>query len=168
MASKTVEDLRKRTDVSWANLSKQLQGMEPHVDRPEKPGEWSAREVLSHLLFDPHIDFVARLKSFSTGTLPVVEVTPGQTHLTPERKKMTLKQLSEALDAQRRGVFKYLETLSDADMGRKARIPLFKQFMGTDEIAIPVYIGALYEYHWGDHTGQLAKIRKAAGLPEAT
>src|SRR5260370_34255052 len=114
MASKTVEDLRKRTDVSWANLSKQLKGMEPAVDRPEKPGEWSPREVLSHLLFQPGADFVARLKSFSTGSLPVIEVAPGQTHLTPERQKMTLKQLADALDAQRRGVFTYLEGLSDA------------------------------------------------------
>ncbi len=167
MATKTVEDLRKRTDVSWASLSKQLQGMEPHLDRPEKPGEWSAREVLSHLLFQPGADFVARLKTFSTGTLPVIEVTPGQTHLTPDRKKMSLKQFADALDGQRKGVFAYLDTLSEADMARKARIPLFKQFMGTDEIAIPVYVGAMYEYHWGDHTGQLAKIRKAAGLPEA-
>jgi hypothetical protein len=93
-----------------------------------------------------------------------VEITPGQTHLTPERKKMTFKQLSDALDAQRAGVFAYLDTLSEADMARMARIPLFKQFMGTEEITIPVYVGAMYEFHWGDHTGQLAKIRKAAGL----
>src|SRR5229473_5320010 len=84
MATKTVEDLRKRTDVSWASLSEQLQGMEPHLDRSDKPGEWTVREVLSHLLFAPGADFVARLKTFSTGALPVIEVTPGQTHLTPE------------------------------------------------------------------------------------
>lgn len=167
MASKTIEDLRKRTDVSWANLGKQLQGMEPHLDRPDKPGEWTTREVLSHLLFDPGIDLVARLESFSTGNLPVIEVTPGQTHLTPDRKKMSLKQLADALDGQRTRVFAYLEALAEADMARKARIPLFKQFMGTDEVAMPVYVSTMYEYHWGDHTGQLAKIRKAAGLPDA-
>jgi len=167
MATKTVEDLRKRTDASWANLTKQLPGLEPHLERSDKPGEWTAREVLSHLLFAPGVDFVARLRTFSTGTLPVVEITPGQTHLTPERKKMTLKQLTDALAAQRAGVFAYLDTLSEADMARMARIPLFKQFMGTDEITIPVYVGAMYEFHWGDHTGQLAKIRKAAGLSDA-
>src|SRR5260370_25247399 len=103
MATKTVEDLRKRTDVSWASLSKQLQGMEPHVDRPEKPGEWTVREVLSHLLFDPGIDFGARLKSFTAGNLPVIEGTPGQTHLPPQPPKMTLKQLADPLDPPRRG-----------------------------------------------------------------
>ncbi len=39
--------------------------------------------------------------------------------------------------------------------------------MGTDEIATPVFVGALFDYHWNDHAGQLAKIRKAAGLDEA-
>lgn len=167
MAAKTVADLRERTDVSWTNLSKQLQGMEPHLERSDKPGEWTVREVLSHLLFPPGTDFIARLKTFATGALPVIEITPGQTHVTPERKTMTLKQLTDALDGQRKGAFAYLDTLSEADMQRKARIPLFKQLMGTDEIAIPVYVGAMYEHHWGDHTGQLAKIRKAAGLPDA-
>lgn len=137
MASKTIEDLRKRTDVSWANLGKQLQGMEPHLDRPDKPGEWTTREVLSHLLFDPGIDLVARLESFSTGNLPVIEVTPGQTHLTPDRKKMSLKQLADALDGQRKGVFAYLEALAEADMARKARIPLFKQFMAPTRSRCP-------------------------------
>jgi hypothetical protein len=29
--------------------------------------------------------------------------------------------------------------------------------MGTDEM----YVGALFDYHWNDHAGQLAKIRQA-------
>jgi hypothetical protein len=78
---------------------------------------------------------------------------------------MSLEQLAGALDAQRRDVFGYLRTLSDADLARKARIPLFKTFMGTDEITLPVFVGALFEYHWNDHASQLAKIRDAVGLP---
>jgi len=34
-------------------------------------------------------------------------------------------------------------------------------------VPIPVYVGALFDYHWSDHAGQLAKIRKAVGLPDA-
>jgi hypothetical protein len=29
-------------------------------------------------------------------------------------------------------------------------------------------VGALFDDHRADHAGQIAKIRKAAGLPEAT
>ncbi len=167
MGNAAVNELKKKSDAAAANLSKQLQGMEPHLDKPEAPGEWSTRQVLCHLLGEPDVGAVARLRTFATANLPVIELKPGQSVVTPERQKMTLPQLKDALEAQRRDIFGYLESLSDADLGRKATIPLFKQFMGTDEIALPVFVGAMCDYHWNDHAGQLAKIRKAAGLPEA-
>jgi hypothetical protein len=167
MASAAVSELKKKSDVAAANLSKQLQGMEPYLDKSDAPGEWTTRQVLSHLLEEPDWKPVAVLKSFSTSNLPVIEIKPGHAPITPERQKMTLAQLREQLEAQRRDIFGYLELLGEADLGRKAKIPLFKQFMGTDEITLPVYVGAMFDYHWNDHAGQIAKIRKANGLPDA-
>jgi hypothetical protein len=167
MASTAVIELRKKSDAAAENLWRQLQGMEPYLDRSDAPGEWTTRQVLCHLLEDPDWNPVATLKSFTTTKLPVIEINPGHAPVTPERQKMTLAQLREPLEAQRRDIFAYLESLGDADLARKARIPLFKQFMGTDEIALPVYVGAMFDYHWNDHAGQIAKIRKANGLPEA-
>lgn len=169
MASKAVEELRTKSDGAWARLSGQLKGMEPHLERSDAPGEWTTREVLSHLLFAPGWDPVVVVKTFSDRDLPLVEITPGVTHLAGERRTMTLKQFVEALDAQRKKVFAHLDGLPEGDLQRrKARIPLFKQIMKTDEIPIAAYVGALFDYHWNDHAGQLAKIRKAAGLPDAT
>jgi len=168
MASKTASALRAKTDAAWANLNRQLQGMEPHLERSDAAGEWTTREVLSHLLFPPGWDPEPTLRSFDARTLPVVEIEPSKTHLSEDRKRMSLKQLLDALDEQRRRVYGYVDTLSDADLeGRKARIPLFKQFMGTDEIPLAQFVGAMFNYHWNDHAGQLAKIRKATGLPDA-
>lgn len=167
MGSSMVNDLRQKADAAWANLEKQLEGMEPHLDRSDVPGEWTTRQVLCHLLFEPGWKPVAQLQTFATRDLPVIEITPGAVHVTPDREAMKLREFVDALGAQRRDVFAYLDTLSEADLARQARIPLFKQFMGTDEIAIPVYVGALYDHHWNDHAGQLAKIRRAAGLPAA-
>src|SRR5207247_11138081 len=140
-------------------LTRQLQGMEPYLERSDAPGEWTAREVLCHLLEEPGWDPVALLKTFSTTNLPVVEIGPGETHVTPERQRMTLPQFVAALEQQHRSVLDYIASLSEADLQRKARIPLFKTFMGTEEIPIPLYVGAMFDYHWNDHAGQLAKIR---------
>jgi hypothetical protein len=167
MASAAVIELRKKSDTAAANLWRQLQGMEPYLDRSDAPGEWTTRQVLCHLLEEPDRNPVTLLKSFTTGRLPVIEIKPGHAPVTPERQKMTLAQLREALEAQRRDIFGHLESLGDADLARKAKIPLFKQFMGTDEIALPVFVGAMFDYHWNDHAGQIAKIRKANGLPDA-
>lgn len=167
MATSTVTELRKNSDAAWTDLTRQLQGMEPHMERSDAPGEWTTRQVLAHLLFEDGWKPVPVLSSFANHDLPLIEINPGLAEVTPERQKMTLKEFIDALDAQRHEVFAYLEGLSDADLKRKARIPLFEQFMGTDEIAIPVYVGAMFAYHWSDHAGQLAKIRKAVGLPDA-
>src|SRR5262245_13556180 len=157
MATTTVTDLRGKSDAAWANLSRQLEGMEPYAERSDAPGEWTTREVLSHLLFEEGWKPVPLLKSFSEKNLQVIDIKPGDTNRTPERQRTSLKELADALDTQRREVFGYLDGLSDADLARKARIPLFKQFMGTDEIPIPMYIGAMFDYHWHDHAGQIAK-----------
>jgi DinB superfamily len=165
MAIAVVQDLKARTQAAWGNLSAQTRGLESYLERADEPGEWTAREVLSHLMFPPGWDAVTLLKSFSEHDLPVVEIEPGDAYMTPERRTMTLAQFTAALDAQRRDVLAYLDTLSETDLVRKARIPLFKTFMGTEEIALPVFVGAMFEYHWNDHASQLAKIRQAIGLP---
>ncbi|MEX2223388.1 MAG: DinB family protein [Candidatus Rokuibacteriota bacterium] len=167
MPSQIVADLRITTDAAWRKLSAQLQGMEGHMERSDGPGEWTTRQVLCHLLGEPGWRPVPVLARFTTADPPVIEIKPGQTQVTPERQMMKLQQFKNALDRHRRETFQYLETLGDEDLERKARIPLFAQLLGTDEVAIPAWVGTFFVVHWGDHAGQLAKIRTAVGLPEA-
>jgi hypothetical protein len=168
MAGPVATELRTKMDAARTNLFRQLDGIEPHLDKSDAPGEWTTREVLSHLLFGPGFDPVATLKTFHATILPVTEIDPGKTHLEGPRKTMTVTQFKAALEQQQKSVLAYVESVPDGELqGRKARIPLFKQIMQKEEIPIAVYVGALFDYHWNDHAGQLAKIRKAAGLPEA-
>jgi hypothetical protein len=167
MATAAVTGLKAKSDAAWANINRQLQGMEPYLDKSDAPGEWTTRQVICHLLFEPGWDPVALLKTFSTSNLPLVEIRGGGADISGSRGTASLKELLECLDAQRKAIYSYLEGLSDADLKRKARIPLFKELMGNEEVPIPVYVGALFDFHWNDHAGQLAKIRKAVGLPEA-
>src|SRR3989337_442560 len=167
MAHAKVDELRARSDKAWARLRAQLQGMEPYLDKSDAPGQWTTREVLCHLLFEPGWKPVPLLKTFADKNLPVIDIKPGDTDVSGERNTMTLKQFADALDDQRREVMAYLDGLGEADLKRKSRIPIFKEIMGTDEVDIPTFVGALFEYHWSDHAGQIGKIRKAAGLPDA-
>jgi hypothetical protein len=168
MASKHAQDLRQRIDAAWENLSRQLQGMDAHLERSDAPGEWTAREVLSHVLFEPGFDPASTLATFAERDYPLVEIEPGATFLDAQRRQMTLPQFRDALDAQRRRLLEYIDGLEEREFDqRKARIPLFKQFMGTDEITIDMYLGAMFDYHWNDHAGQLENIRQAVGLGTA-
>src|SRR5262245_64551527 len=102
MVSKHAQDLRRRIDAAFENLGRQLEGMEPHMERADAPGEWTTREVLSHLLFEPGFDPAVTLASFSEGDYPVVEIDAGATYLDDQRRRMTLRQFGDALDVQRR------------------------------------------------------------------
>jgi len=165
MANATVNELRKKSDAARDDLGRVLHGMERHLEQADAPGEWTARQVLCHLLFEPGWKPVALLERFATDTFPLIEITPGVTSVTPERQRMTLAELTAALDDQRREIFAYLETLSAQDLERKARIPIFQPLLGTDEVPLPVFVGGILEYHWRRHIEQLEKIRAAAGLP---
>ena len=168
MASQVVDELRRATDAVWTRLNAQLLGMESHLERSDAPGEWTTRQVLSHLLSEPGWRPLPVLFAFSADEPPLIQIEPGRTYVTPERQMMRLHQFVKALDRHRLEVFEYLETLSDQALtARRARIPLFKTPLGTDEVTIPVWVRILFAVHWDDHAGQLAKIRKAVGLPEA-
>ena len=167
MANPVAADLMKKSDAAFANLRRQLEGMGAHLDRADAPGEWTTREVLGHLLAEPGFDPGKLLRSFADRDLPTIEIESSATHITPERQAASLDELVRDLDGQRQSLFAYLESVGEAELARKAHVPLFKQFMGTDEIAVPVFVGAMFDYHWNDHASQIAKIRKAAGLPAA-
>ena len=163
----TVRELRKRSDAARERLGRELAGMEAHLERTHAPGQWTAREVLCHLLGEPGVDLLALLERFSATDPPLVEITPGLVTVTPERRRMTLAGLLAALDAQRASVLGYLDGLAPADLGGKARIPLFAPILGTDEVTLPIFVGAMFGMHWDAHADQIGQIRQAVGLPEA-
>src|SRR5207245_8771510 len=96
MANHTADELRRRMDAAWQHVTGQLHGMEPHLDSADAPGEWTTREVLSHLLFEPGFDPVKILRSFAARDYPLVDIKPGDTNLDDRRRQMTLAQLNDA------------------------------------------------------------------------
>jgi hypothetical protein len=169
MAGRLVSEINAKSAAALTRLARQLDGMDPYLDSAPARGEWTTREVLAHLLGDPGWDPLAALKSFAHRDLPTIDVTVGTVVMTAERRTMTAKQFLDSIERRRQRIVAYLDVLPDGELtGRKARIPFFKQFMGTDEVPLHVYAGALLDSHWNDHAGQLAKIRTANGLPEVS
>ena len=166
MANQIVNELRTRTDAVWARLSAQLHGMESCMERSDAPEEWTTRQVLCHLLFEPGWRPGPVLFSFAPADLPVIEIKPGQMYLTPERQMMTLRQFENALDRHWQEALAYLETLGDEDLQRKARIPRFKRLLGTDEVTMPMWVEVLFASHWGlEWAMSESQDRMPVGLP---
>src|SRR2546430_17660386 len=101
MANAKTNDLRARIDKSWTHLKGQLQGMDTHMEATDAPGEWTTRQVLSHLLFEPGWKPVPLLKTFADKDLPLVEIDPGLTDMTGGGAALTPKHILGALSPQR-------------------------------------------------------------------
>jgi hypothetical protein len=136
MIDATINELRKKSEAARDRIVRQLDGMEAHLERSHAPGEWTTRQVLCHLLFEPGFRPAALLERFALRDLPLVEITPGLLIETPERRRMTLAGL------------------------------LFEPRIGTGEVTLPIFVEAMFDRHWNGHADQLAQIRRAAGLPE--
>jgi hypothetical protein len=37
--------------------------------------------------------------------------------------------------------------------------------MGTDEIALPVFVGAMFDFYWNDHAGELPRSGRPTVCP---
>jgi hypothetical protein len=57
----------------------------------------------------------------------------------------------------------YLDTLAEEDLVRRRESRCSRRSW-AEEIPLPIFVGAMFEYHWNDHAAQLAKIRQAIGL----
>mgnify|MGYP003694683717 CR=1 FL=1 len=148
---------------------------------PRRPRDWSPTwsaptsqangppgEVLSHLLFPPGwnavtlLQVVLRARSAGRGDRADARCVPD-----PRAPH------DDAGPVHRRARHAAAETCWPIwTRARRSRISRarrasrsFKTFMGTEEIPLPVFVGAMFEYHWNDHAAQLAKIRQAIGLP---
>ncbi len=98
MSNGTVNELRKKSAAAWERIGRQLAGMDAHLERTDAPVQWTAREVLCHLLFEPGFRPAGMLERFASTDLPLVEITPGVSTVTPERRRMTLAELIAALE----------------------------------------------------------------------
>src|SRR5713226_4738159 len=110
MSNATVNELRKKNDAAWERLERQLAGMEAHLERAHAPGQWTTRQVLCHLLFEPGFRPTGLLECFAAAGAPPIEIIPGVVTVTAARARVTVAELTDAVDAQRRQVFEYLET----------------------------------------------------------
>jgi hypothetical protein len=167
MAGTIASEIMANSDAAFARLTRQLDGLEPYADRSDAPGQWTARAVLAHMLADPVMDPTAALGMFADRDRPTLNLELGKSRLTPERQRMSLKQLADALAQERQRVKAWVAGLSDDElMRRKARVPALAGVVGSEEVSLAMFARAVLELHLNDHAGQLGKIRKAVGLPE--
>src|SRR3972149_9299268 len=98
MVSVAATSLRDALDQKMRELGETLEGMtEEDAARRPADGEWSCKEMLSHLMGDEGESFVAGLHRFLDEDTPLIGVVAGLPYYSPARPAMSPSELSAGL-----------------------------------------------------------------------
>ena len=147
-----------------SELGRLLEGMDYCLDWKPGDEEWSAREVVYHLVDTPSGGIHAAVQSVLTGSIEELSITASLTNLTQERRGKDLDQAREDIAVVLTGLESALGSATDAELTEK-KVPVHSVTRATTaERTAQEMIERIYVRHWREHLAQLAELRDALGL----
>ena len=147
-----------------SELGRLLEGMDYCLDWKPGDEEWSAREVVYHLVDTPGGGVHTAVQSVLTGDIQELSITASLTNLTQERLGNALNQAQEDITNVLTGLERALGSATDAELTDK-KVPVHSITRATtmDRNALEL-VERIFVRHWREHLAQLAELRDALGL----
>ena len=141
-----------------------LEGMDYCLDWKPDPSEWSARELLWHVIEDPEGGIPEAVRGILKGSLAELTIIADETHLNPEREAMDL----DAIRAELKRYFAEMEeVVGSATDGQLAELKTscwFPLRNHREDRSAQNLLEGLFLRHWRDHLGHLGHLREGLGL----
>ena len=145
-------------------LDRLLEGLESHLDSKPNDEEWSAREIIYHMVETPEEGIHIAVQRTLEGSIQVLPMIANLTNLTSERQSKALADIRMDVEAVLSGMEGALTSTTDAELEeRKTVFHSILRNVKEDRSAYQLTAG-YFVRHWRDHIGQLATLREALGL----
>ena len=163
MVSEAGTSLRDALGQKMDELSEALNGLdEEKAGQRAADAEWCCKEVLSHLMGDEGDDVLAPFRQIIEEDTPLIGIVTGLPYYTPDRQTMSLAERRGAVASRYGELAEFLGSLTEADLARKARVPLLKESPIGEYVTMPQFVGAL-SFHLADHINQISRARQQVG-----
>lgn len=140
-----------------ARLREAVAGLSPEqLDTPYRPGGWTVRQVAHHVP-DSHLNSYCRFRLALTEDEPLIKpYLEGRWAELPDARTAPVELSLELLESLHRRWVTLLESLSEADWGRRFRHPeLGVRTLGQT--------AALYAWHGRHHVAHITALRQRQG-----
>ena len=163
MVPEAETSLRDALGQKMDDLTKALNGLdEEKAGQRAADAEWCCKEVLSHLMGDEGEDVLAPFRQIIEEDTPLIGIVTGLPYYIPDRQAMSLAEMRGAVSSRYRHLAEFLSGLAEADLARKARVPLFKNSPMGEYPTLAQFAGALNS-HLADHISQISSARQQVG-----
>jgi DinB family protein len=166
MASAEGARLAQTIRQNLEKMNKLCAGLDEATASRAPEGRWSPKEIISHLCGSEG-GIMPAFQGILTQDTPRIDIDPGNSHYTGKRTQMTFAELLSQLNGEYGRMAELVTGLSDEQLARKAHIPLFKESPLGEYPTLGVFVGALAEYHLGEHIDHMKEILAALGAASA-
>ena len=141
-----------------------LVGMDYCLDWKQEPEEWSARELVYHVLDTPPGGAHGLVKGIISGETSEYELWSDLTNMTPERAAYDLDQMNADIETFFQSLEDSLSGISDADLETKKVLMHQRTSKVDEERTLDSILERTLNIHTKDHLAQLQELRDALAI----
>lgn len=124
---------------------------------------WCIREHLSHLHGDDRDTFLDGIRGVLVEGVAELDVTPGITHYTIDRRDVAFPALLGAVCGQYRAIADLAEAMTPEQLEHRTRIELMEQSPFGSTPKMSEWLGAIADMHLLGHIAQIRESRAVMG-----
>ena len=147
-----------------SDLLAALSGMDYCLDWKQDPSEWSARELVYHVLDTPPGGAHGLVKGIITGEIKEYEIWSDRTNMTPERAEYDLDQVNADIESFFQSLDDSISGVSDEDLDAK-KVMMHQRTRNVDEErTLNAILDRTLNGHMRDHLAQLQVLRETLAI----
>ena len=159
----TIQSQRENVDSLRAALLELLDGMNYCLDWKPDESDWSAREIVYHLLDTPQGGTASLVRRIVSGELSEYEIWSDRTNVNEARATLDMEEVEADISAFFAKFNEALHSANDADLQGR-RVLMHQRTRGQDEERTLEALLAGWDRHWRAHLEQLGELRSALGF----
>ena len=159
----TIQSQRETVDSLRISLLKLLDGMNYCLDWKPDESQWSAREIVYHLLDTPSGGTASLVESIVSGEIAEYEIWSDRTNVNETRATLDMEEVEADIRAFFAKFNEALQSADDADLQGR-RVLMRQRTRGQDEERTLEALLEGWSRHWQAHLEQLGELREALGF----
>lgn len=147
-----------------AELLALLDGMDYCLDWKADPSEWSARQVVYHLLDTPAGGIPKILGGMLSGELEEFEIVADLDNMTPARQGNGLEDVQQDISAYFQAMQEALDSATETGFDDKSALVHLRSRGTLEQRTAQEVLDRTFNGHWGGHLAQIRELRDALGM----